>query len=110
MASLKKVRDQIDRLDDSLLKLLNERGRLVENSTEGVVNHTLDMFVDSNLSICAEMELPIWHYLLGRDSEYRKKGKVRALYSHYQALAQCRQWVEAHLPGIRVVESSSTAE
>jgi chorismate mutase/prephenate dehydratase len=82
----------------------------IENSTEGVVNHTLDMFIESNLSICAEMELPIWHYLLGRTNEYKRKGRVRTLYSHYQALAQCRQWVEDHLPGVRVVESSSTAE
>ncbi len=82
----------------------------IENSTEGVVNHTLDMFVESNLSICAERELPIWHYLLGRESEYKKKGKVRTLYSHYQALAQCRQWIEAHLPNVRIVESASTAE
>jgi len=81
----------------------------IENSTEGIVNHTLDMFVDSNLSICAEMELPIWHYLLGHSGEY-KKGKIRTLYSHYQALAQCRQWIEAHLPGVRVVESASTSD
>jgi chorismate mutase/prephenate dehydratase len=81
----------------------------IENSTEGVVNHTLDMFVESNLSICAEAELPIWHYLLGRSNEYRRKGRIKTLYSHYQALAQCRQWVEDHLPGVRVVEASSTA-
>ncbi|OGR90276.1 MAG: prephenate dehydratase [Elusimicrobia bacterium RIFCSPLOWO2_01_FULL_59_12] len=82
----------------------------IENSTEGVVNHTLDMFIESNLSICAEMELPIWHYLLGREAEYRRKGGVRALFSHYQALAQCRQWVEAHLPELRIVETASTSE
>src|SRR6058998_3967800 len=93
-----------------------ERGRSdfgvvpIENSTEGVVNHTLDMFIESNLSICAEMELPIWHFLLGREADYRKKGGLRTLFSHYQALAQCRQWVEAHLPGLRVVDSASTAE
>jgi chorismate mutase/prephenate dehydratase len=81
----------------------------IENSTEGIVNHTLDMFVDSNLSICAELELPIWHFLLGRTADYKSK-KIRVLYSHYQALAQCRQWVEAHLPGVRVVEAASTAE
>lgn len=81
----------------------------IENSTEGVVNHTLDMFIESNLSICAERELPIWHYLLGREADY-KKGNVRTLYSHYQALAQCRQWVEDHLHAARVVESASTAE
>jgi chorismate mutase/prephenate dehydratase len=82
----------------------------IENSTEGVVNHTLDMFKESTLSICAEIELPIWHYLLGRSSDYKRKGRIRTLFSHYQALAQCRQWVEDHLPGVRVVESSSTAE
>jgi chorismate mutase/prephenate dehydratase len=82
----------------------------IENSTEGVVNHTLDMFIESNLSICAELELPIWHYLLGRQSEYRKTGRIRTLFSHYQALAQCRKWVETNLPGVRVVESASTAE
>jgi chorismate mutase/prephenate dehydratase len=81
----------------------------IENSTEGVVNHTLDMFVDSGSSICAEVELPIWHFLLGRETDYRRK-RIRTLYSHYQALAQCRQWIEAHLPGVRVVEAASTSE
>jgi len=80
----------------------------VENSTEGVVNHTLDMFVDSDLRICAEMELPISHFLLARG----RVGipAVRRLISHPQALAQCRKWVESHLPNVRVVEASSTAE
>jgi chorismate mutase/prephenate dehydratase len=82
----------------------------IENSTEGVVNHTLDMFVDSRLSICAELELPIQHYLLGSARTYRAGKGVRTLYSHYQALAQCREWVETHLPRARVIEASSTAE
>jgi chorismate mutase / prephenate dehydratase len=82
----------------------------IENSTEGVVNHTLDMFMDSRLSICAELELPIWHYLLGHSRAYKSGAGARTLYSHYQALAQCRDWVESHLPGVRVVEASSTAE
>jgi chorismate mutase / prephenate dehydratase len=82
----------------------------IENSTEGVVNHTLDMFMDSRLQICAELELPIWHFLLGRSNTYRGVKSGRTLYSHYQPLAQCRQWVEAHLPGCRTVEASSTAE
>ena len=92
-----------------------EKGRVdygvvpIENSTEGVVNHTLDLFVDSPIAICAEIELPIWHYLLGRKGDYRKDG-IKVLYSHYQALAQCRQWVEAHLPGVNVIDAASTAD
>lgn len=82
----------------------------IENSTEGVVNHTLDMFVESPLSICAELELPIWHYLLGRADRYRQGRGVKTLFSHYQALAQCRQWLESRWPHVRVVETSSTAE
>ena len=77
----------------------------IENSTEGVVNHTLDMFMDSRLSICAELELPIQHYLLGRS-----KKRIKILYSHYQPLAQCREWVETRLPNVRVIEASSTSE
>jgi chorismate mutase/prephenate dehydratase len=80
----------------------------IENSTGGGVYHTLDMFVDSRLSICAELELPVHHYLLGRS--IRSMEKIKTLYSHYQALAQCRNWVDTHLPKARVVESTSTAE
>ena len=85
----------------------------IENSTEGIVNHTLDMFVDSNLSICAGDGIADLALSAGAGvgiSEERTCAPVRTLYSHYQALAQCRQWIEAHLPGVRVVESSSTAE
>jgi chorismate mutase/prephenate dehydratase len=80
----------------------------IENSTGGGVYHTLDMFIESPLSICAELELPVHHYLLGRS--VRSVDKVKTLYSHYQALAQCRNWVDAHMPLARVVESTSTAE
>lgn len=81
----------------------------IENSTEGVVNHTLDMFIESDLKICAERELQISHYLLASPRVRGLQG-IRRLYSHPQALAQCRQWMEAHLPEIRVIESASTAE
>jgi len=80
----------------------------IENSTEGVVNHTLDMFVESGLSICAELQLPIGHYLLGRQKDYPKK--IKTLFSHYQAMAQCSRWVDKHLKGIRYIECSSTAD
>ncbi len=80
----------------------------IENSTGGGVYHTLDMFIESPLSICAELELPVHHYLLGR--KLRSMEKVKTLFSHYQALSQCRRWVDTHLPNARVVESTSTAE
>ena len=80
----------------------------IENSTGGGVYHTLDMFIESPLSICAELELPVHHYLLGRS--VRSIDKVKTLFSHYQALSQCRNWVDANLPKARVVESTSTAE
>lgn len=77
----------------------------VENSTEGVVTHTLDMFVDSELKIVAQIILPIQHCLLGKVA---RREEIRRLYSHPQALAQCRQWVQVHLPNAEVIEASST--
>lgn len=80
----------------------------IENSTGGGVYHTLDMFIESPLSICAELELPVHHYLLGRSA--RSLEEVKTLFTHYQALSQCRDWVDTHLPGARIVESTSTSE
>ena len=77
----------------------------VENSTEGVVNHTLDMFIDSELKIVAQIILPIQHCLLSKST---RRDQVKRLYSHPQALAQCRQWVQIHLPGAEIIEASST--
>lgn len=79
----------------------------IENSTEGVVNHTLDMFVDSPLHIVAEREEPIMQSLL---SVSGKLSNVKKVYSHPQALAQCRKWLDSHLPGVALHESSSTAD
>jgi len=93
-----------------------EKGRVdygvvpIENSTEGIVNHTLDMFMESPLAICAELELPIWHFLLGSRRTGKNLGGVKTLFSHYQALAQCRRWVETHLPDAKIVDATSTAE
>src|SRR5580700_2977544 len=77
----------------------------VENSTEGVVTHTLDMFVDSNLRIVAQIILPIQYCLAG---ETRLK-EVQRLYVHPQALAQCRLWVQRNLPKAEILETSSNA-
>src|SRR5256714_3798434 len=66
----------------------------VENSTEGVVTHTLDMFVDSDLKIVAQIILPIQHCLLS----HSKPSKIAKLFCHPQSLAQCRGWVQNNLP------------
>jgi chorismate mutase / prephenate dehydratase len=76
----------------------------VENSTEGVVTHTLDMLVDSDLKIVAQIVTPIQHCLVGRCS----LPQITTLYSHPQALAQCRNWLQQHLPKTEIIEASST--
>lgn len=76
----------------------------VENSTEGIVTHTLDMFVDSDLQIVAQIIMPIQQCLLGHGS----LKNIKKLYSHPQALAQCRGWLQNNLQGVEVIESSST--
>ena len=77
----------------------------VENSTEGVVSHTLDMFVDSPLQIVAQIVLPIQYCLAGNE-EFKE---AQQLYAHPQALAQCRIWVQKNLPKAEILETSSNA-
>lgn len=79
----------------------------IENSTEGTVNHTLDMFLNSPLKICGEIELRIRQHLMGRMQGLQKIVRVC---SHPQSLAQCRQWLDEHLPNIERVPVSSNAE
>jgi chorismate mutase/prephenate dehydratase len=77
----------------------------VENSTEGVVTQTLDMFVDSDLKIVAQVVLRISHCLAGRGT----KAGIRKLFVHPQTLAQCRGWIQRNLPRAELVETSSNA-
>jgi chorismate mutase/prephenate dehydratase len=77
----------------------------VENSTEGVVTHTLDMFVESDLKIVAQIILPIQHCLLSRFP----RSRIRKLYAHPQSLGQCRGWVQNNLPDVEIIETSSNA-
>jgi len=77
----------------------------VENSTEGVVTHTLDMFVDSDLKIVSQIVLPVQQCLMS----HSPRSKIRKLYVHPQSLAQCRGWVQNHLPRVEIVETSSNA-
>jgi chorismate mutase/prephenate dehydratase len=79
----------------------------VENSTEGSVNHTLDMFLTSPLRICGELELRIHQHLLGRMADLTQ---VRRVCSHSQSLAQCRAWLAQHLPKVEKIAVASNAE
>jgi len=83
----------------------------VENSTEGVVNHTLDMFLKSPLQICGEVSLRIHHNLLGKGlgNDQPLQG-LKVVYSHQQSLAQCRSWLDRHLPFVERVAVGSNAE
>jgi chorismate mutase/prephenate dehydratase len=78
----------------------------VENSTEGVVTHTLDMFIDCDLIITAEIMLEIHHFLLSRET---RLDKIKKVYSHPQALAQCQKWLEDNIRDVSLVETESTA-
>ena len=78
----------------------------VENSTEGMVSHTLDMFMESDLKINAEVMLEIHHYLLSRTGRLED---IKKVYSHPQPIAQCRDWLAENLPNIPVVDVASTA-
>ena len=79
----------------------------VENSTEGVVTHTLDMFVDSDLKIVSQIVLPIQQCLMVRPGGSR--ARIKKLFVHPQSLAQCRSWIQTHLPRVELIETSSNA-
>jgi len=79
----------------------------VENSTEGVVNHTLDMFMGSPLKICGEVALRVHHHLLGSGSD---RAQAKKVVSHQQSLAQCREWLDANLVDVGQLAVSSNAE
>lgn len=80
----------------------------VENSTEGVVSHTLDNFMNSNLKICGEVELRVHHNLVV--SSVTNVNSISRIYSHGQSLAQCRKWLDAHYPKAERIAVSSNAE
>ncbi len=90
-----------------------ERGRAdfgvvpIENSTEGVINHTLDTFLQSNLKICSEVYLPITHNLLSLANDL---SEIKRIYSIPTAVAQCRNWLRANLPNAEIKEVSTTAK
>jgi chorismate mutase/prephenate dehydratase len=77
----------------------------VENSTEGVVTHTLDMFVDSDLKVVAQIVMRVQQCLMSKGP----KRAIKKLFVHPQSLAQCRAWIQNHLPQAELIETSSNA-
>jgi chorismate mutase/prephenate dehydratase len=80
----------------------------VENSTEGMVSHTLDNFMDSSLKISGEVEMRIVHHLLAAPGTDVKQ--INRICAHQQALAQCRNWLDQHWPNVEREAVSSNGE
>jgi chorismate mutase/prephenate dehydratase len=80
----------------------------VENSTEGVINHTLDNFLDSTLKVCGEVELRVHHNLM--IAAAADEASVTRIYSHQQTLAQCRRWLDGHWSRVPRIAVTSNAE
>ena len=79
----------------------------VENSTEGVVPYTLDMFSKTALKVCAEVFVPVHHHLATRAE---KLTEVKRLYAHPQSSAQSRAWLREHLPKVEIIEATSNSK
>ena len=79
----------------------------IENSTEGTVNHTLDMFITSPLKVCGEIELRIEQHLIGN---LVKLDDIERICAHEQSLAQCRWWLREFLPHVELISVTSNAE
>lgn len=79
----------------------------VENSTQGTIQSTLDMFLTSSVKICGEVELRVHQHLLSRSGRIED---IERVYSHPQSFAQCKAWLREHLPGVETLPVSSNAE
>lgn len=113
LAALKKFGSQVgylacDSISDVFLEVERENADYgvvpIENSIEGAVTHTLDILVDSDLKICAQIILDISHNLLANCP----KDKIRRIYSNPQVFGQCRIWLQGNLPQAEKIEVSST--
>ncbi len=77
----------------------------IENSTDGRIADTLDMFTRLPVRICGQIEMKIHHTLLGKC----RREEVTEVYSRPQALSQCRNWLAKHVPAARLIEVTSTS-
>ncbi len=76
----------------------------VENSIEGAVNHSLDMFMDSDLKICSEILFEISHNLMSNSNQQH----IKRVYSNPQVFGQCRSWLQQNLGGVDLIDTAST--
>ena len=115
LAAIKKFGSQVDYAScNSITEVFRavEVGRAdygvvpVENSIEGAVNHTLDMFINSDIKICSEVKQNISHNLIGRG----KLGSIKRIYSNPQVFGQCRIWLDSNLPNVELVEVTTTSK
>lgn len=81
----------------------------IENSTEGGVNQTLDMFLESTVRICNEIYLPVHQHLMAAGENTRLED-IKRVYSHPQGLAQCRKFLSENLPHAELISEPSTVE
>ena len=112
-AALKRFGSQVDYLScDSIADVFSEVEKEnadygvvpIENSIEGAVNHTLDMFMDSDLKICAQIILNISHNLLANCP----LKNIRKVYSNPMVFGQCRIWLQKNLANVELIEVPST--
>ncbi|MBM3251853.1 MAG: prephenate dehydratase [Candidatus Omnitrophica bacterium] len=113
LAAIKKFGSQVEYLPcNTITDIFAEVEKLnadygvvpIENSIEGAVSHTLDMFVDSDLKICAQIILEVSHNLLANCA----RKNIKKIYSNPQVFGQCRIWLESNLPKAELVEVTST--
>lgn len=113
LAALKRFGSQVeyipyDSITDVFVRVENDFADYgvvpIENSIEGAVSHTLDMFVDSDLKICSQIILDISHNLLADCP----KDKIKRVYSNPQVFGQCRRWLQENLSSAEKIEVSST--
>lgn len=100
--------DSIKSIFESVEKGLSKFGVVpIENSNEGTVTYTLDMFMQYEVKISGEIIIPITLHLLSRSGQ---REKIKKIYSHPHARAQCREWLNKNMPNIPVYDVASTAE
>lgn len=100
--------DNIKSIFESVEKGLSRFGVVpIENSNEGTVTFTLDMFMQYEVKIAGEIIIPISHHLLSLTGDQKK---IKKIYSHPHAKAQCREWLNKNLPNIPLYDVASTAE
>jgi chorismate mutase/prephenate dehydratase len=113
LAALKRFGSQVgyvaaDSIDDVFLLVERDAADYgvvpIENSIEGAVTYTLDMLVDSDLKICSQIILDVAHNLLANCP----KNRIKRIYSNPQVFGQCRIWLQENLPGVEIIEVSST--